>query len=113
MSRSYTPATDRDQVLQALEMIDQPAADRQDELRQFSAIAAVEDDMDRSPSPVYDRFLNHGGAEAVCTMSDFSPREFNTLWSSMVDHMTRNWNVRRGKGSQFAAKDVFFMMLLV
>ena len=56
---------------------------------------------------------NYGGADAVLTMTNFSPREFNTIWSSMFDHMTRSWNVGRGKRSQFAAKDVFSMMLLV
>nr|CCA15790.1 AlNc14C15G1693 [Albugo laibachii Nc14] len=94
-------------------MLDQRTADRQEEQRQFSVIVAVEEDDDSTPSPIYDRFFIHGGAEAVRTMTNFSPREFNTLWSTMVEHITKYWNVGRGKRSQFAAKDVFFMMLLV
>uniref|UniRef100_M4B165 Uncharacterized protein n=2 Tax=Hyaloperonospora arabidopsidis (strain Emoy2) TaxID=559515 RepID=M4B165_HYAAE len=66
-----------------------------------------------SLSPVYDRFFNHGGTDAVRTMTNFSLRMFNNLWSTVVDHMTRHWNAGRGKRSQFAAKDVLFMMLLV
>nr|CCA27715.1 AlNc14C650G12331 [Albugo laibachii Nc14]CCA27747.1 AlNc14C665G12363 [Albugo laibachii Nc14] len=46
-------------------------------------------------------------------MTKFSPREFNTLWSTILDHITKHWNVGRGKRSQFAARDVFFMMLFI
>ena len=53
MSRSYTPQRTKTKFFK-LKMIDQRVADRQEELRQFSAIAAAEDDMGRSPSPVYD-----------------------------------------------------------
>nr|CCA26371.1 hypothetical protein ALNC14_125150 [Albugo laibachii Nc14] len=67
----------------------------------------------RTTKKSYDRFFNHGGAEAVRTMTNFSPREFSTLCSTMVEHITKHWNVGRGKRSKFATKDVLFMMLLV
>ena len=57
-------------------MIDQRAADRQEELRQFYIDCAMEEDMVSSGSLVYHRFFNHGGADAVRTMTKFSPREF-------------------------------------
>nr|CCA28065.1 AlNc14C1057G12745 [Albugo laibachii Nc14] len=113
MARRYAPAIDHDQILKAFQMLDQRTADRQEELRQFSAKAAVDEDDDSTPSPIYDRFFNHGGAEAVRTMTNFSPREFNTILSTMAEHITKHWNVGRGKRSRFTAKDVFFMMLLV
>ena len=94
-------------------MLDLRTADRQEELRQFSAIAAVDEDDESNLSSIYDRFFNHGGAEAVRTMTNFSPLEFNTLWSIMVNYMTNHWKVGLGKRSQFASKDTFFMMLLV
>nr|CCA21297.1 AlNc14C118G6582 [Albugo laibachii Nc14] len=109
VARRYALATG----INALQMLGQRTGDRQEELRQFSVIAAVDEDNDSTPSLVYDRFFNHGSTDDARTMTNISPREINTLWTNLLDHMTNHWNVGRDKRSQFAAKDVFFMMLLV
>ncbi|TYZ66170.1 hypothetical protein PybrP1_006753, partial [[Pythium] brassicae (nom. inval.)] len=91
---THRPTTSN--VLRVLELIDQRAADRQEELSNYKATVLDSNSSENSPCPIYNRFYGNGGADAVCTMTNPSPREFGTVWAGLAEHMARHWN-RQGR----------------
>ncbi|KAE8875937.1 hypothetical protein PF003_g39914 [Phytophthora fragariae] len=98
-----------------LALLDEREVERRAEYAEFPRQPPSDDDADTqaSPCPIIDSWYNEGGAEAVRRLTNFSPREFNRLWGSVRPHVTRYWNVGRGRRSALAGKDVFFMTLSV
>jgi len=60
-----------------------------------------------------DAFIEEGGTKAITDMKIFTPSDFDRIWLKIRDHVTRNWNVVRGRKSQHKPKDVLFMLLSV
>ncbi|KAL4159476.1 hypothetical protein PRNP1_000053 [Phytophthora ramorum] len=94
-------------------MLEDRENERQAELNQFytdfnEAIIEI-----ASSCPILEGIYRAGGAEAIVRLCNVSPREITTLWASVRSHVVRYWNVGRGKRSQFAGEDVFFMLLVV
>lgn len=96
-----------------LELLEDRDVERQQELSQYSDSYIEREHIVSSACPILDGVYRDGGSEAVSRLTNFSPREFNTLWMSVRGHVLRYWNVGRGKRSTYAAKDVFFMLLAV
>ncbi|ETP32118.1 hypothetical protein F442_19125 [Phytophthora nicotianae P10297] len=108
--RSHT--TEEDHRQQMLRMLDDRDIVRRAELDRFSSVRRNDDDVDvDSPCPIFDTWYMEGGADAVSRPTNFTPCELNVLWSIVRLHVTRYWNVGRGRRSQFAGKDVLFMTL--
>ncbi|GMF13785.1 unnamed protein product [Phytophthora lilii] len=63
--------------------------------------------------PIFDEFVAEGGGDAIMRLTNFTPREINTLWASVRSHVARSWNVGRGRRSKFTGKYVMFMLLVV
>lgn len=94
-------------------MLEERETEVQAELDSYSTEFAEDDADIASSCPILEGIYSKGGAVAIVRLSNFSPREITTLWMSVRSHMTRYWNVGGGNRSQFAAKDVFFMLLVV
>jgi hypothetical protein len=71
------------------------------------------EDFIDSTSPIYDSWLQHGGSEAITTLTNFSEAEFNILWSIVQVDMEEKWLVGRGKKCKTSAKDSLMMALCV
>ncbi|ETL84321.1 hypothetical protein L917_15824, partial [Phytophthora nicotianae] len=85
---------------------------RRQELDEYPRVLPEGDNL-ASQSSIYDRFVADGGADAILRLTNFTLREINTPWGSVRPHITRYWNVGRGRHSQFKGKDVLFMTLVV
>ncbi|KAG3120075.1 hypothetical protein PI124_g492 [Phytophthora idaei] len=85
---------------------------RRQELEEYPRVAE-ESESTASQSPIYDRFVAEGGGDAILRLTNFTPRELNTLWMSVRAHVTRHWNGGRGRRSVYKGKDVLFMLLVV
>ncbi|ETN14365.1 hypothetical protein PPTG_07981 [Phytophthora nicotianae INRA-310] len=96
-----------------LEILEDREEARLEELNRYSDEVDVNNTEPTSTCPIFDGIYRDGGAEAVLRLTNFSPSEINTLWFSVRGHVHRYWNVGRGRRSTFAAKDVFFMLLVV
>ncbi|ETI39709.1 hypothetical protein F441_14581 [Phytophthora nicotianae CJ01A1] len=94
-----------------LEILEDREEARLEELNRYSDEVDVNNTEPTSTCTIFDGIYRDGGTEAVLT--NFSPSEINTLWFSVRGHVHRYWNVGRGRRSTFAAKDVFFMLLVV
>ena len=97
-----------------LAMLENRELDRRSELGAFPRQLDQSDNEEAdSPCPIFDTWFSEGGADAVRRLTNFTPREINLLWSTVRSHVTRYWNVGRGRRSQFTGKDVLFMLLAV
>ncbi|KAG3098932.1 hypothetical protein PI124_g15264 [Phytophthora idaei] len=85
---------------------------RRQELEEYPRVAE-ESESTASQSPIYDGFVAEGGGDAILRLTNFTPRELNTLWMSVRAHVTRHWNVGRGRRSVYKGKDLLFMLLVV
>ncbi|KAL4164199.1 hypothetical protein KRP22_004819 [Phytophthora ramorum] len=94
-------------------MLEDRENERQAELNQFSTDFSEANIEVASSCPILEGIYRAGGAEAIVRLCNFSPRDITILWTSARSHVVRYWNVGRGKRSQFAGKDVFFMLLVV
>lgn len=99
----------------ALRHLAEESARRQQELREVpkNALRAESDEEKGSESPYLDAFIERGGSAAVLEMTNFSAAEFQTLWSSVSEHILTTYNVGRGRKSPIGGKDTLFMVLTV
>ncbi|GMF45885.1 unnamed protein product [Phytophthora fragariaefolia] len=102
----------RRQHLQSILLELQERDNRRQELASYPRIAQ-ESERAAPQHPIFDGFVADGGADAIVRLTNFTPREINTLWASVRGHVARYWNVGRGRRSKFTGKDVMFMMLVV
>ncbi|KAG3090114.1 hypothetical protein PI124_g8513 [Phytophthora idaei] len=94
-------------------MLEDREESRREELDRYPVDVGDNDTDVTSTCLILDEIYRGGGADAVLRLTNFSPRELNVLWFSLRNHVVRYWNVGRGRRSTFAAKDVFFMLLVV
>lgn len=71
-----------------------------------------ESDID-SLSPIMDRFIGELGTSCVKEFTSFTLPEFKAIYSHIEESIISGWSQGRGKRSQTAPKDAFFMMLTV
>ena len=71
------------------------------------------DEENDSNCPIYDSFYNDGGSQSIKAMCNFDSTQFFELWIMIEDYVSKNWNVGRGKRTQYKAQDVLFMTLTV
>ncbi|KAG2987298.1 hypothetical protein PC121_g22100 [Phytophthora cactorum] len=107
------PRPSRRQHLESvLLMLQERDNSRRQELEEYPCMAE-ESESTASQSPIYDGFVEEGGGDAILRLTNITPRELNTLWMSVRAHVTRHWNVRRGRCSVYKGKDVLFMLLVM
>ncbi|KAG3107373.1 hypothetical protein PI124_g13314 [Phytophthora idaei] len=94
-------------------MLEDHEESRREELDRYPVDVGDNDTDVTSTCPILDGMYRDGGADVVLRLTNFSPRDPNVLWFSLRNHVVRCWNVGRGRRSTFAAKDVFFMLLVV
>ena len=96
-----------------LEFLTDIALARENELSRFESAAQLIEDCDEEDSdcPIYMSFYTAGGSEAIMKMTNFSARRFEKIYNNFHEFIVTNWNVGRGKKSNFRPKDVFFMMM--
>ncbi|ETI31440.1 hypothetical protein F443_21591 [Phytophthora nicotianae P1569] len=108
-----SPRSSRAHLQSMLEILEDREEARLEELNRYSDEVGVNNTEQTSTCPIFDGIYRDGGAETVLRLTNFAPSEINTLWFSVRGHVHRYWNVGRGRRSTFAAKDVFFMLLVV
>lgn len=64
-----------------------------EEQRQVSANQENDDDAEspNSPAPIFDKFVNSNGEEAIKTLTNFTATEFNILWSQCESDINARW----------------------
>ncbi|KAG6952323.1 hypothetical protein JG687_00013076, partial [Phytophthora cactorum] len=110
---SRTRASQMNHLRSTLAMLEDREESRREELDRYPVDVGDNDTDVTSTCPILDDIYRDGGADAVLRLTNISPRELNVLWFSLRNHVVRYWNVGRGRRSTFAAKDVFFMLLVV
>ena len=97
----------------ALQVLTDVAAERQNGLEQFSVQPYLSDtdEEDDSESPIFDRFYESRGGRAIVSMINFDPTEFQIIWANYREFIITNYNCGRGRKSAHSGKDVLFMML--
>jgi len=108
--RTTQPALTSDAALRAVMRMTEIDEGEQADLSRFSTRVTEREDVDDSPTPVFDAFHNNG-PDSVLRSTNFSEREFNALWYAICDHVNRHWNVGRGSRSPYGGKDLLFMTL--
>ena len=99
---------------QALTLLADTALSRQQELLQYSADPANDTDDDNdSDSPIMDTFYNSGGQRAIVKMTNFNAKEFRFIYSKIEGLVSENWNVGKGRRTQYKPKDVLLMTLVM
>ncbi|KAG1685458.1 hypothetical protein DVH05_008348 [Phytophthora capsici] len=101
----------RDHLQAVLLMLQGRDDNRRQELDEYPRVLPEGDNL-ASQSPIYDPFVADEGAHAILRLTNITPREINTLWGSVRPHITRYWNVGRGRRSQFKGNNVLFMTLV-
>ena len=99
----------------ALQLLADPAVERDNEIAQFSPhrLSFSSDDDADSPCPLFDTFYNEGGAEAIRSMTNVLPRNFELLWNHLSEYVTQTYNVGRGQRSKVSGKDALFITMTV
>lgn len=102
-------------ISKALRLLAEAAAERDVELRQYPTDAEKEDTDEEPDSecPLFDKFYDEGGGSAIQNMTNFSPLEFQTLWSRSSDFVKSVYNQGRGKKCAVSAQDMLFITLTV
>ena len=97
----------------ALRLLADAAVEREAVIDEYDIDPQKEDSDDEyaPTSPVFDKFYNAGGSEAITQMTNFDVNEFGELWLLLQDHVSKSWNVGRGRRSQFSGKDVLLFTL--
>ncbi|RQM25523.1 hypothetical protein B5M09_010571, partial [Aphanomyces astaci] len=75
-----------------------------------STVLADEPDNLDSNSPIYDSILASQGAEGIVITTNFSPSEFNLIWTEVRQYIFRQWNVGSGRKSAVSARDLLLML---
>ncbi|KAE9047189.1 hypothetical protein PR003_g5044 [Phytophthora rubi] len=69
------------------------------------------DDKPDSSSPSYDMYLRAEVSNGVLRYTNFTPQEFDNLWSRVELYVAQHWSTGRGKKPSNSGKDVFFMSI--
>jgi hypothetical protein len=72
----------RDYLQSVLLMLHERDNTRRQELEEYPRVID-ENESPASQCPIYDRFMADGGADAIVRLTNFTPRELNTLWTSV------------------------------
>ena len=72
----------------------------------------LEEEVHDDESPVFSEY-SLGGPDAIRRMTNFTPVEFNVLWSYVENIVVSQWSQGRGRRHKTSAKDAFFMSLSV
>ena len=103
------PITDNE-IGNALNILADVAADRQNSLEQYPTrphIADSDDEPD-SQSPIFDQFYQRGGSSAILTLTNFTPTEFFQLWNLLSEFVIPPFTTGRGRRSRVKPLDLFF-----
>jgi hypothetical protein len=84
---------------------------RENERARYPTDRPNHDDTASTPAPIYDAFLDARGPNGIRDLTNFSPSEFQRLWSDVQLFVQRNWNSGSGRKSTVSARDTFFMAL--
>ena len=92
---------------QALTLLAGTALLRQQELLQYSSEPADDTDEDKdSDSLIMDTFYNSGGQGAIVKETNFNAKELRFNYSKIEGLISENWNVGKGRRTQYKPKDV-------
>ncbi|KAG3115339.1 hypothetical protein PI124_g1307 [Phytophthora idaei] len=69
----------RQHLESVLLMLQERDNSRRQELEEYPRVA---EESPASQSPIYDGFVAEGGGDAILRLTNFTPRELNTLWMS-------------------------------
>lgn len=75
--------------------------------------AKTDEDDAESPCPTFDRFYNECGAEIIAWMINFSPDQFESLWSDLEELFRRTQNVGRRYRTKVTEKDALITLLTI
>ena len=97
-----------------LRTLSELAAEREHAILQYPSTIIVESDVEAgSECPIFDTFHGSGSSESILKTCNLTPSEFPLLYSELQVPISENWNVGRGKRSDFKPMDVLFMTLVV
>ncbi|KAG3114345.1 hypothetical protein PI125_g6526 [Phytophthora idaei] len=82
----------RQHLESVLLMLQERDNSRRQELEEYPRVAE-ESESTASQSPIYDGFVAEGGGDAILRLTNFTPRELNTLWMSVRAPVTRHWTL--------------------
>ena len=106
--------TKKQKAHDALRMLSKFAAEREHDLLSYPATKIVEsDDEGGSECPIFETFYASGCSESGMKMCKFTLSEFRHSFFELQPTICSNWNVGRGKRSDFKPKDLLFMTLVV
>ena len=77
----------------------------------FQPIHGESDEDAGSESPIVDGFRSADGPSPFLKMTNFSEKEFDTIWTPLNENVKTRWNVGAGRKSPFKSNDIFFMLL--
>ena len=96
----------------ALQILVEAAIGREASLAQYPCEPQAETDEENdSDSPILDTFCNNGGGSAIVQLTNFTVKEFIQLYGKFRTFLANNYNVGRGRRSQYTAKDALSMVL--
>ncbi|KAG2878496.1 hypothetical protein PC116_g21332 [Phytophthora cactorum] len=91
-----------------------PRPSRRQHLESVLLMLQERDNSRRQELEEYPRVAEESeSGDAILRLTNFTPRELNTLWMSVRAHVTLHWNVGRGQHSVYKGKNVLFMLLVV
>lgn len=65
------------------------------------------DEENDSDCPIFGRFYEAGGIDAIHKMTNFDPQDFDYIWGLFSNFVLMNYNVGRGRKSDESTKDCF------
>ncbi|ETV91149.1 hypothetical protein H310_14160 [Aphanomyces invadans] len=82
-------------------------------LNDYGTLAEEANDFPAYDNPVIDKVLEDGGDQAFRTFTNFTPAEFDVIWTVVEPALHARWQEGRGRKSPTTARDAFFITLVI
>ncbi|ETV76031.1 hypothetical protein H257_09974 [Aphanomyces astaci] len=79
----------------------------------YGDVVAEENDTTTYNNPVIDRVIEDSGVDGFRTVTNFTPDEFDTIWSVVEMALQARWHDGRGRRPLSTPKDALFMTLVI
>ncbi|ETV74307.1 hypothetical protein H257_10914 [Aphanomyces astaci] len=79
----------------------------------YGDVVAEENDATTYNNPVIDRVIEDSGVDGFRTLTNFTPDEFDTIWSVVEMALQARWHDGRGRRPLSTPKDALFMTLVI
>ena len=101
---------ERHHVLSALQLAQETEDKHTNNLQAYPTVPLndSEDDAEDSEHPIVDSFMEIDQNDTMMKMTSFSYSEFIELYNIIHEYILKNWNVGKGRRSNFKPCDFFF-----